>query len=257
MTDEPAILLTNDDGIDAPGIGVLEAALSVVGEVTVVAPADDQSGVGRTRSWDGVTIEEHELGYAVDGTPVDCVISGLVALDREFDVVVSGCNAGPNVGTHVLGRSGTVGAAIEAGFLGVPALAVSMYDRGELLPEDPLPSDFEVAAEATQFLLARLDDGPFAEADYLNVNAPANAEDPPMRLTRPSKGYALAGQIQEGRVELHDVFWSELGDGDVPDDVGTDRRACVDGEVSVSPLSVPHADVGRAGQIVETFELPR
>ncbi|PSP76409.1 5'/3'-nucleotidase SurE [Halobacteriales archaeon QS_1_68_20] len=254
MTDEPSILLTNDDGIDATGIRVLAEALSVLGDVTVVAPTEDKSGVGRKRSWEGVAIEEHDLGYAVDGTPVDAVVAGVVALDREFDVVVSGCNSGPNVGTHVLGRSGTVGAAIEAGFLGLPAIAVSMYDRDELLPEEPLPSDFEVAAEATQFLLPRLDEGPFADADYLNVNAPADVEGPPMRLTRPSTAYALGGRIEDGRVELHDTFWRELSAGDVPDGVDTDRRACVDGEVSVSPLSVPRADVVHAGQVVEEFD---
>lgn len=253
MTAGPSILLTNDDGIDAPGIAVLEKALSVVGDVTVIAPAEDQSGMGRKRTWDGVAIEAHELGYAVDGTPVDAVVAGVVALDQEFDVVVSGCNAGPNVGTHVLGRSGTVGAAIEAGFLGLPALAVSMYDRTELLPEDPLPSQFEIAADVTQFLLPLLAEEPFAEADYLNVNVPANADEPLMRLTRPSTAYALAGRIDDGRVELHDVFWSELGDGDVPDEVGSDRRACVDGEVSVSPLSVPQATVARAGDVYEPF----
>jgi 5'-nucleotidase len=260
MTDEPSVLLTNDDGIDAPGIQVLADELVEVADVTVLAPVDDQSGIGRRRSWDDVSIEEREIGHAVDGTPVDCVVAGVVALDREFDVVVSGINAG-----HVLGRSGTVGAAIEAGFLGLPAIAVSMYDVAELPPEDPAFADFEVAVAATRFLLNALFDGGLGSVDgavaldrsdgpdYLNVNAPAREPDPTMRLTHPSTAYELGGSVEADRVVFEDRFWDQLRSGDVDDPVGTDRRAVVDGEVSVSPLSAPKPTVDPAGQVIDAF----
>jgi len=127
------VLLTNDDGVDSPGLDALRDALSTLGKVTVVAPATDQSGVGRARSRT-VGITDHDDAIAVAGTPADCVAYGLRGLDHEFDLVVSGCNHGPSIGAYVLGRSGTVGAAMEAGFLGVPAVAVSAYHPDEFFP---------------------------------------------------------------------------------------------------------------------------
>lgn len=265
MAEEPSILLTNDDGIGAPGVGVLADELTDLGRVTVVAPEENQSGVGRRRSWNEVGLREHELGHAVDGTPVDCVVAGVVALGTEFDVVVSGVNAGRNVGAHVLGRSGTVGAAIEAGFMGLPALAVSVYGTDELLPTDPEPADFRTAAEATRFLLAALLDGGVGELvgspavgrpegpDYLKMNAPVGTARPTMRFTRSSSTYRLDGHVADEVVELDDVFWNELRRGDVDDPVGTDLRAVADGEVSVSPLSAPRPSVDVSGRAVESF----
>ncbi|MEF8831842.1 MAG: 5'/3'-nucleotidase SurE, partial [Halobacteriales archaeon] len=104
--DDPVILLTNDDGIDSPGLGALYDALSEVGEVTAVAPADDHSAVGRSIE-QSASVFEHELGYAVDGPPASCVVGGLEALLPDADLVVSGCNQGANLGAYVLGRSGT------------------------------------------------------------------------------------------------------------------------------------------------------
>jgi len=103
MTTE--ILLTNDDGIDAVGIRALADALSRDYDVTVVAPASNQSGVGGARSWWDTTVEytETDAGYAVEGTPADCVAVADVALGLDPDVVVSGCNHGPNIGAHILG----------------------------------------------------------------------------------------------------------------------------------------------------------
>ncbi|MEF8756893.1 MAG: 5'/3'-nucleotidase SurE [Halobacteriales archaeon] len=265
MTEEPSILLTNDDGIDAPGIAVLADELVEVADVTVLAPLENKSGVGRIRSWDDVVIEEHELGHAVHGTPVDCVVTGVVALETDFDLVVSGINAGPNVGAHVLGRSGTVGAAIEAGFLGLPAIAASMYDPKELPPGSPSHGDFEVAAAAIRFLVERLTDGGLATLtdqvaiedaagpDYLNVNAPADRKNPPMRLTRPSTSYGLRGTVTETTVEFEDAFWEGIRTGEVEDPVGTDRRAVVDREVSVSPLTAPRPSFDPGGELIEEF----
>ena len=273
------ILLTNDDGIDAVGIRALSDALSRHYDVTVVAPASNQSGVGGTRSWWESTVEyaETDAGYAVEGTPADCVAVADVALGLDPDIVVSGCNHGPNIGAHILGQSGTVGAAMESSFLGTPAIAVSLYDRGNLpVPPTMNNGDFALAGEVVLDLLDGAEGGvlPFG-ADVLNVNVPAaddeSADDPTYRLTEPARGFDVIefhpgdGEASEGEtgesgfderrgemgMELRDRFWREFLRGDVADDPGSDRLAAVEGEVSISPLSMSRAIAGdRAGDIV-------
>ncbi|GAA0526736.1 5'-nucleotidase /3'-nucleotidase /exopolyphosphatase [Halorubrum aquaticum] len=302
------VLLTNDDGIDAAGIRALLEALSAEYDVTVVAPATNQSGVGGNRSWWETTVEytERDLGYAVEGTPADCVAVAEVALELEPEVVVSGCNHGPNIGAHVLGQSGTVGAAMEAAFLGTPAIAVSLYDRGNLpIPPTVTHDDFALAGRVARDLVTRVDDEgrlPFG-ADVLNVNVPAAddeaAADPTYRVTEPARGFDViefhpgtdaaggdaadegstgengtgggdasgtagdgdpggdASGFDERRgemgMELRDRFWREFLRGDVADDPGSDRRATVEGEVSVSPLSSSRSVAG--DRVGETFDV--
>jgi len=243
--DEPSILLTNDDGIDSPGLHAVCEALRDVGEVTVVAPADDQSAVGRSLSHE-VTVHDHELGYSVEGTPADCVVAGLESLVPETDLVVAGCNRGANLGAYVLGRSGTVSAAVEASFFDVPAIAVSMYVP---VAEDTAYTDTDVdresyaeAARATRFLADRSTDaGVFEHADYLNLNAPVAEWGPcEMVVTHPSEVYLMTADREGEDVVLRDRIWERMKTGDIPDPEGTDRRAVVDGKVSVSPLTAPH-----------------
>ncbi len=272
------ILLTNDDGIDAVGLRALAEALSDDHDVTVVAPASNQSGVGGTRSWWETTVEytRTDAGYAVEGTPADCVAVADVALGLDPDVVVSGCNHGPNIGAHILGQSGTVGAAMESSFLGTPAIAVSLYDRGNLpIPPTVTTADFALAGEVVRDLLDRGPAGslPFG-ADVLNVNVPAAddeaAADPTYRLTEPARGFDVIefhpgdeGPGESGfdeprgemGMELRDRFWREFLRGDVADDPGSDRLAAVEGEVSISPLSSSRSIAGdRAGDVVTTDE---
>lgn len=241
----PEILLTNDDGIDATGLRVLADALSEVGTVTVVAPANDQSAVGRTLSR-SVTVDERELGYALDGTPADCVIAGLDALAPETDLVVAGCNQGANLGAYNLGRSGTVSAAVEATFFDTPAISMSLYIP---VASDTTYESVDVSSEAyaqatrsARFLADHaIDAGVFDQADYLNVNTPvpeqATGE---MAVTRPSRVHMMDAVRDGDHVELQEGIWELMATGDIPDDEGTDRRAVVDGHVSVSPLTAPH-----------------
>ncbi|NIC00580.1 5'/3'-nucleotidase SurE [Halobacterium sp. R2-5] len=242
MSDEPEIIVTNDDGIDAPGIRALAEGLEEVGNVTVVAPASDKSATGRAMSRE-VGVEEHELGYAVDGTPSDCVVAGLEALGPYPDVVVSGVNEGANLGMYVLGRSGTVSAAVEAAFFGVPAIATSLFLTSEAFGSPTEPADYEAAVDATAYLVEHaVGQGVFEHADYLNVNAPhpdaeASGE---MVVTRPSHGYDMTAERNGDTVTLHDRMWDRMDEGDIPDPTGTDRRAVVDGHISVSPLTAPH-----------------
>jgi 5'-nucleotidase len=236
------ILLTNDDGIDSTGLRVLAEALSEVGDVLVVAPADDQSAIGRAMSTE-VHVEERELGYALTGTPTDCVIAGLEAIGPYPDLVVSGCNNGANLGAYTLGRSGTVSAAVEAAFFDVPAIATSLLVPTDLWPREPEPEAFEHAARATAYLAEHaIGAGVFEQADYLNVNAPTEVDRPAsMAITRPSRTYDMdATHGENGRITLHDRVFERMDNGTVNEPEGTDRRAVMDGRVSVSPLTAPH-----------------
>ena len=256
----PTILLTNDDGIERPGFRAMYEALTAVGDVTAVAPVADQSAVGRAISvGSDISVEEHATGYVVDGTPADCVVAGLEALVPDADVVVAGCNKGANLGAYVLGRSGTVSAAVEAAFFGVPAVAASTYldvDDVAFHEYETVPAEYAHAVRATAYLVDQaLDVGVFETADYLNVNAPAAdpGADPmpddrsavappsiPMRVTRPSLVYDMDATPTDAGVRLHDRIWERMAAEDIPDPEGTDRRAVVDGAVSVSPLTAPH-----------------
>jgi len=245
MDDEPSILLTNDDGIESVGFRALYDALTEVAEVTAVAPAVDQSAVGRAISHE-VPVREHELGYVVEGTPTDCVVAGIESLVPETDLVVAGCNRGANLGAYVLGRSGTVSAAVEATFFDVPAMAVSMYIP---VREDAAFSEVEEnydsygeATRAAAFLADHaMGAGVFDQCDYLNVNAPVADWGPAeMAITEPSKVYQMGAERDGETVTLHDRIWERMAEGDIPDPAGTDRRAVVDGKVSVSPLTAPH-----------------
>jgi 5'-nucleotidase len=245
--DEPHVLLTNDDGIDSVGFRALYDALSELAEVTAVAPNGDRSAVGRAMSRE-VDVEEHELGYAIHGTPADCTVVGLEALCPDVDMVVAGCNRGANLGAYVLGRSGTVSAAVEAAFFDVPAIAVSLYvpgDDGEWEHAADEPRDYRNATAATTYLVDHaLGAGVFEQAEYLNVNAPIHdpgADLAPLEVTEPSTLYDMRAERDGGRISLTDNVWARMREGTLPDPQGTDRRAIVEGRVSVSPLTAPHS----------------
>lgn len=260
MASDLEILLTNDDGIDAPGIAALAEALEAVGSVTVVAPRHNQSAVGRSLSYgrtaDGdedltVSLDgnsftcpvphvDHELGYAIDGTPCDCAIVGVNAFEPRPDVVVSGCNTGANLGTYVFSRSGTVSAAMEAAFLGTPAIAISMDTLG--LDRTVTPSDFERAGTvAVDLVRAATVTDLFERIDYLNVNVPRpDREVGGVAVTRPTTVYEMDAALEDGRFELTNRLWQQMANRDIPDPPGTDRHALLERKVSVSPLEVPY-----------------
>ena len=181
------ILLTNDDGIDAPGIRALHTALQGLGDVTTVAPHTVQSATSH-----GVTFHEplfvHEAtmpdgsaGHAVDGRPADCVKVALRSLWAELhgegtrpDLTISGMNAGANVGINVI-YSGTVAAAVESAFLGVPSIAVSLHlgDRSRI--------HFDRAAEIARVVIDRILEHPLDPHSVVNVNVPrTESPDAPM-----------------------------------------------------------------------------
>lgn len=166
------ILVTNDDGIWAPGIQALARKMTEVGEVALVAPLEEKSAIGH-----GITIREPigvrkikldglSRAWGVKGTPADCVKLGLNELTKECDLVISGINNGPNLGTDVL-YSGTVSAAIEGVILGVPSIAISLaswdYD------------DYSVAAELVLTIVKHMIENKLVLplGTLLNVNIPS------------------------------------------------------------------------------------
>lgn len=253
-----SILLTNDDGIDSSGLEVLYNQLSTITDVVVVAPKTDQSGVGRARSGMGkarsntVDITDHDWGYVVDGTPADCAAVGLRGIPEadSIDLVVSGCNHGPNVGSYILGHSGTIGAVVEASFLGVPGIAVSAYDPATYYPDD---DSFGPAGAVTATIAeTALDSSMFDDVDLLNVNIPSQTPDR-MRLTTPLADYETTVSETSGTGTFDSNYWAtnpvdgewepELVDYQGVYPTGSDRAAVVDGEVSITPFAAPQTVV--------------
>ena len=171
------ILLTNDDGIFAPGLAAMYKQLVKIGNVTVAAPANSQSGASHSITYkqplvcNKVDVNGQFTGYSVQGSPADCVKLALMELlEEKVDLLVSGINNGANVGINVL-YSGTVAAAAEGALLGFPAVAVSM-ERG-------IERDFDRAAEiALPVIRALLDEG-LSAGQLININIPDLADGPP------------------------------------------------------------------------------
>lgn len=241
------ILVTNDDGINAPGLAVLERIAAAVagptGEVWVVAPAFEQSGVGHCISYSHPTLIA-ELGprrVATEGTPADCVLAALyhVMKDAPPDLVLSGINRGNNSGENVL-YSGTIGAAIEAALHGIKAIALSQF-MGPL--NTKLADPFEAAAAHGAALVQRiLDKGIWDEADYrlfYNVNFPAL----PAAAVKGTKvaaqgfrrysSFSLEPHLSPTGRQFLWIKGAEQGRATLP---GTDVTANVEGYISVTPL---------------------
>jgi len=231
------ILITNDDGIYAPGLAALYQELRQLGEVTVVAPESEQSAVGHAISLSTpLRVKKAPLGggvwgWAVSGTPADCVKIALAELLPETpELVVSGINLGPNVGINVL-YSGTVSAATEAAILGVKqAVAVSLNTYRD--------ADFATAARVTGKLLARLQEQPLPGPICLNVNLPAlpEGEIKGVRLTRQDTGPLVEHFDCRVDPREHLYYWlAGINDRQdlAPD---TDYAALQAGYISITPL---------------------
>ena len=229
------ILLTNDDGIYAPGLEVLAVALRRFGQVTVVAPDVEQSAAGHSITL-AVPLRAREVerdgqffGFGISGAPADCVKLGVFTLcDQRPDLIVSGINLGANVGIDVF-YSGTVAAALEAAFIGIPALAASIG----VGPDADLDFAAEVVCEQIEAFPSST-----PEPLVLNVNVPAIPRDQVkgVRLTRQCmKGY-VDRYVKRSDPRGRDYFWL---DGDLhfdETDHDSDVAAIREGYVSVTPL---------------------
>jgi 5'-nucleotidase len=238
------VLLSNDDGVDAPGLRVLGECLAEVGEVTVVAPDRDRSGASNSLTLDQpVRVARLEDGrYRVVGTPTDCVhlaVSGL--LEHEPDIVVSGINNSANLGDDVI-YSGTVSAAMEGRFLGLPAIAVSLAGVGE--QHDGRGRHFDAAARAVLLLMRRLLVDPLPADTILNVNVPDRpwAEILGFEVTRLGRRHRSQPCVPLRDPRGRTMWW--IGAAGEADDAGpgTDFDAVRRGFVSVTPI---HVDLTR------------
>lgn len=228
------ILLSNDDGYQSPGLRILAEALRSLGRVIVVAPDRDRSGASNSLTLD-VPIRAHRLGpdlYRVEGTPTDCVhlaITGL--LDEEPDLVVAGINHGPNLGDDVI-YSGTVAAATEGRFLGLPAIAVSI---GSFEPQH-----LDTAARVVTQLVAGLKAQPLEPSIILNVNVPdlPLASIRGLAATRLGHRHKAEPVIADKDPRGRTIYWVGSAGPEQDAGPGTDFHALREGFVSVTPLQV-------------------
>jgi len=231
------ILLTNDDGIYAPGLAAMERVLRPLGDVCVVAPATEQSGVGHAITFltpltckeifDG----ERHRGWAVDGSPADCVKLGVFELSpRRPDLIVSGINGGLNAGINVL-YSGTVAAAIEGAFFGIRSIAVSLeFDEH---------ANYEAAAELAIHVIQHLVQTPPQTAHLFNLNIPTQGVKRGAALKIVPMGLARWGEHFEKRTDPkgRPYYWATGNPSPEPSGRVTDLEALRDGFLTLTPLS--------------------
>lgn len=232
------ILVTNDDGIYADGLWVLVEALAQQGEVVVVAPDREQSGVGASTSLhQPLRVNKFNSplpgieSYTVEGTPADAVILGLSVIEKDkVDIVFAGINHGANLSNDVF-ISGTVGAAFQAHFLGLPAIAISVV-IGKGVPH------LDNAASLAVLLAQRFASGSLPVQSFLNINLP----DLPLRQITGIESVRLGRKsyiniIKEGHDLRKKYYWIERGKPDWDTEAGTDTGAVSRGKISVVSLN--------------------
>ncbi len=228
------ILISNDDGYHAEGIIALADALSELAQVTVVAPDRDRSGASNSLTLDNpLRAHREENGFfRVEGTPTDCVhlaITGL--LEEEHDMVVAGINAGANLGDDVL-YSGTVAAATEGRFMGLPAMAVSLVG--------PELRHYDTACTVACKLVGQLRRDPLPADTILNVNVPDVLWDQiaGFEVTRLGHRHKAEPMIQGVDPRGRDIFWVGPPGAEQDAGPGTDFYAIRNNRVSITPLQV-------------------
>jgi len=246
------VLLTNDDGIQATGLNAMRRALLEVAEVdlSVIAPDGNRSAYGRmitTREplWiEEVEFDDGSIGFATDGSPVDCVrFADLGLLGEKPELIVSGINHGANLGDDIT-YSGTVAAALEGIVLGLPAIAVSQQSSAREMDFRLSDSfDFDEGARFVARVVEEIDDVPLPTGTLLNVNCPAG-DAAGVQVTR------LGKRIYRDELTLHDSdsdpetdptrprrrYWVYGRDHGFHDEPGTDLAAVAAGDIAVTPL---------------------
>jgi 5'-nucleotidase len=238
---KPHILVTNDDGIDSPGLLALKQALTAVGQVSVIAPDHNWSAAGHSKTMhkplriNKVHLADGDHAYSTDGAPSDCVAIAILGfLQQKVDLVVSGVNKGSNMGDDIT-YSGTVAAAMEGIIWGVPAIAVSLDGY---IAEEPELNNFDLASRIAAKVAARaLQEGWQADT-LLNVNVP-NVEEKQIKgleITRLGRrGYQDELIVRTDPYGRH-YYWIGGGKPTMVNEQGTDIRAIADGKVSVTPI---------------------
>jgi 5'-nucleotidase len=230
------ILVTNDDGIEAPGIQVLAEALREIGEITIVAPLKEQSGVGH-----GITMQiplrvikynknGEFFGFAVNGTPADCVKIGVRNIMKDTpDLVVSGINHGSNTAINII-YSGTVSAAREASIMDIPSIAISLTNH--------TGTDFRYAGKVARMLAKKMIGKDLPTGTLLNVNVPDVPEDQIKGICLTSQGKSKWDDNYEQRVDPNgrDYYWLTGSLTVLDTEINTDQAAIKNNYVSISPI---------------------
>ena len=232
------ILLTNDDGVRHPGLVAMYRELTSLGEVYVVAPETVQSATGHGITLatplltDRVTVDDTFTGTAVDGRPADCVKLAVAQLLPPPDLVISGINSGANVGINVI-YSGTIAAAIEAAFLGLPSIALSLYLRKEV------ETDYKTAARRTIGVIRQILGVGLAKGQVASVNLPAvpsNEEPASIKVVRQCTRAWTDSYEKRTDPRGKDYYWNStiftLGDTEADTDVAALR----DKYITITPL---------------------
>lgn len=248
------ILLTNDDGIFAPGLAAVYKQLCSLGEVLVVAPTDSQSGASHSVTFfeplgcTKVEIEGLFTGFGVHGSPADCVKLAVMQLhEGPFDLVVAGINNGANVGINVY-YSGTVAAAMEAAFLGIPSVALSLVCEPEM--------NFDAAAWHARGVIEKL--APFQKGDVLNVNIPrlSRGDPKPMRVVPQATEGFEEYYVPQTNINSETVF--QLTGGRFrPESAPADTSTLSEGHITVTPLRADMTDYDRISALDSRLNLDR
>jgi 5'-nucleotidase len=227
------ILVSNDDGVQAQGLFILVEALKALGEVTVIAPDRNRSGASNSLTLvNPLRVTTLRNGFfSVAGTPTDCVhlaITGLLA--EKPDLVISGINAGANLGDDVF-YSGTVAAAMEGCFLGIPSMAVSLTNGH---------TQYETAARAAKEIAVSLIKNPLPQQTMLNINVPDMALDQlkGFDITRLGTRHRAERMVEEKDPRGHSIYWVGPPGPEQDAGPGTDFFAINSGRVSITPLQL-------------------
>ena len=236
------LLVTNDDGISAPGLLALAQALRTLGKVTVFAPDRNWTACGHVKTLDRplrvreTTLADGSEALTTDGAPSDCVALALLGvLPDPVDLIVAGINAGENVG-HDLTYSGTVTAAMEAAIGGVSAVAISL----QMLDGSPVPPNYTPAAHAAQQLVRQVIREGLPKGMLLNVNVPCLPQDQirGFQVTRQGQRIYHDALVERLDPRSRPYYW--IG-GEAPSglaETGTDYGALLEGYVSVTPIQL-------------------
>ncbi len=235
------ILISNDDGYFAPGIGALAEALAPLADITVVAPERDRSGASNSLTLDR-PLAWHRASngfFYVNGTPTDCVhmaVTGM--LDYLPDMVISGINAGANMGDDTI-YSGTVAAATEGFLLGIPSIAISLAGRTH--------NHYETAAKVAAQLVQRVMRAPIKTPSLLNVNVPDMPGDAirGIQTTRLGKRHKAEPVIKMKNPRGDTVYWVGAAGEAADSGPGTDFHAVENGWISVTPLQIDLTNFGQ------------
>lgn len=243
------ILVTNDDGIYASGLKAAAKSVEGLGEVTVVAPSGQKSGVGRSVSvfeplrFASVNLDS-QRAYSVTGTPTDSVVIGIFAIMKRLpDLVVSGINVGENISTDTVSTSGTIGAALEAASYGIPAIAASIQvvDQGDKFDtHHGTKYNFDVAIKLVRRLASKvLEHGLPKGVDLLNLNVPADATvDTEIAVTRLARKIFKTSVQERFDPRGRPYYWID-GELIYSDAEGTDVQAVYqEKKISITPLTL-------------------